>query len=91
MLIKFESSGLIERIVAPIGMLIGALFLYAGIFSLMSWDTLNFNGISIVIFPYFYMGVFMCMIGFLIASLGYLIFHGKIAIRRRSLEIKIYI
>lgn len=88
MLIKFESVGLMERIVAPIGMLFGVLLIYSGVFNLMRTGAFYFNGISTVTFPYFNAGIFMCMIGFVIASLGYLIFHGKITLRRRSIEIK---
>ena len=91
MLIKLESIGIMERIVAPIAMLFGVLLIYSGVFNLMRTEAFYFNGISTVTFPYFYVGIFMCMIGFVIASLSYLIFHGKITLRRRSLEIKISI
>ena len=91
MLIKFESVGLIEKIVAPIGMIFGVLLIYSGVFNLMRTDAFYFNDISAIAFPCFYVGIFMCMIGFVIASLSYLIFHGKITLRRRSFEIKISI
>ncbi len=70
MLIKFESVGLIERILAPIGMLFGVLLIYSGVFNLMRTDAFFFNGISTVTFPFFSAGIFMCMIGFIMASLG---------------------
>jgi hypothetical protein len=89
MLIKFRSVGVIERIVAPIGMLFGVLLIYSGVFNLLRTNAFYFNGIYTVAFSYFYVGIFMCMIGFVIASLSYLIFHGKITLRRKSLEIKI--
>jgi hypothetical protein len=76
MLNRAELVGLIERIVAPFGILFGVLLINNGILYAMKCATFAMS------YSLFYVGVFMSMIGIVMVSLGYLIFHGKIRLRR---------
>jgi len=77
----------IRRIIAPLLLLFGVILISSGFFNaISSTTTITLSGAVIVTYPKIIVGSIVSFGGLIIAVFAYLVFHGKIELRKNYLS-----